>query len=694
MDLSTFAGQSITIFFIAEWCVYTVDWIYALIDIDCPTNTTNPQPICAATFPQTLCAPAGLNASLQWFDQSNNAVGAGSCIQVNSPGNYSLKITPNYLVCNAQSNIIINYEVRQTPSAQFVVNDSCIYNEFTTTNTSVNATTFEWTYANSSTESMNYVGNYNSDFNSIQLIAFENGCSDTLVKPISPYFVPTALFEIPETGICTNHLIEISNTSFDASDENLNFVWDFVGGNSSSVTNPIILLPSTGSLTAILVATNTFGCSDTFQMEIQINQVTEANFEFLNECLYNNYQFENTTNSSTSFNAHWEFGDGMNSTELSPTHSYLTNQTFQVELIIENQQGCRDTISKIATPFFVPLAQFTNDPVCLYKNQEFINSSEIADNSTMTYQWELGTGINYFTENTSHLFNQNSPTLIELIAISNNGCKDTIQQMFTPLNTPIAHFNFSNQCVGNLYEFHNYSVSPDDSKLKFEWDFGNGFASTDNNPTHFYQSLGDYEVSLIVMSEDLCSDTLKLIASPFSLPVAKFTMSKTILNEFDSTVDFIDVTEDEIINWNWDLGDNTTANTNQLSHTYYQVADYIVSLIVMNVNGCIDTVDQVISLQPSIYIYVPNTFTPNNDEFNQYFQPQISGEGINYETLMVSIFNRWGDLIWESSARNAFWDGTYKGGDCQTGTYTWKISFFDTINKERENLVGHVNLLR
>ena len=173
-----------------------------------------------------------------------------------------------------------------------------------------------------------------------------------------------------------------------------------------------------------------------------------------------------------------------------------------------------------------------------------------------------------------------------------------------------------------------------------------------------------------------------------------FKMSKTILNEFDSTVDFIDVTEDEIINWNWNLGDNTTANTNQFSHTYNQVADYTVSMIVMNINGCIDTVDQVISLQPSNFIYVPNTFTPNTDEFNPFFHPVISGEGINYETLIISIFNRWGDQIWESRDPSGAWDGPFNGESCQIGTYTWKISFYNTIKKEMENLVGHVNLVR
>ena len=145
MDLSTFASQNITVFFIAEWCMYNVDWIYALIDMDCPINTTNPQPICSSSFPQTICAPAGLDASLQWNDQNNGMLGTGNCIVVNSSGTYSLKITPNYLVCNSQSNIVLDYEVQQTPTAQFSVNDSCIYSQFTTINSSINASTFEWT---------------------------------------------------------------------------------------------------------------------------------------------------------------------------------------------------------------------------------------------------------------------------------------------------------------------------------------------------------------------------------------------------------------------------------------------------------------------------------------------------------------------------------------------------------------------
>jgi gliding motility-associated-like protein len=96
---------------------------------------------------------------------------------------------------------------------------------------------------------------------------------------------------------------------------------------------------------------------------------------------------------------------------------------------------------------------------------------------------------------------------------------------------------------------------------------------------------------------------------------------------------------------------------------------------------------------PVVLVYVPNAFTPDGDGFNNTFFPVISGaySDQGYEFL---IFNRWGELIFESTTVGEGWDGTYRDHKCQDGVYTWKLKVGHTYDYEIEEFVGHVSLLR
>jgi gliding motility-associated-like protein len=104
-------------------------------------------------------------------------------------------------------------------------------------------------------------------------------------------------------------------------------------------------------------------------------------------------------------------------------------------------------------------------------------------------------------------------------------------------------------------------------------------------------------------------------------------------------------------------------------------------------NGCITT--DVIEIIYDGILYIPNTFTPDDNRFNPVFKAE--GEGI--DKFHMTIFNRWGEAICEITDFEGFWDGTYKGTICQDGTYTWKVFYRDRKGNEN-NLTGHVNLLR
>ena len=110
------------------------------------------------------------------------------------------------------------------------------------------------------------------------------------------------------------------------------------------------------------------------------------------------------------------------------------------------------------------------------------------------------------------------------------------------------------------------------------------------------------------------------------------------------------------------------------------------SLTVIVVGDCDSLID--------VIYWVPNTFTPDGDQYNQTFLP-VFYSGIDPYAYDFYVYNRWGELIWENHDFQFGWDGTYNDGmKCPDGTYTWKIRFKLINNDEKQTIHGHINLIR
>ena len=116
-------------------------------------------------------------------------------------------------------------------------------------------------------------------------------------------------------------------------------------------------------------------------------------------------------------------------------------------------------------------------------------------------------------------------------------------------------------------------------------------------------------------------------------------------------------------------------------------------LSVASENGCIDTTYQIIRVEDHIIIYAPNTFIPDGNGLNDVWQPIISG-GIYPDSYSLQIFNRWGEIVFETMDYSTGWDGMHNGMKVQDGTFTYKIKVKSTATMLNEIIVGHINLLR
>ena len=211
--------------------------------------------------------------------------------------------------------------------------------------------------------------------------------------------------------------------------------------------------------------------------------------------------------------------------------------------------------------------------------------------------------------------------------------------------------------------------------------------------TDLYTNSGTYNVNLTMTSPDGCpmDTSISNAFEVYPVPVADFNWDpnegSVILN---NTITFNN-TSIGGSSYQWNFGDGTTSTSWNYFHTYQDSGSYVVQLIVENDYGCSDTTQGLVLIHEEFFIFVPNAFTPDGDQHNNTFLPIISGhDPYSYELL---IFNRWGELIFESRNSEVGWDGTYNGGIVQDGSYIWKINV-KTNRNIRRNYIGHVNVLR
>ena len=233
------------------------------------------------------------------------------------------------------------------------------------------------------------------------------------------------------------------------------------------------------------------------------------------------------------------------------------------------------------------------------------------------------------------------------------------------------------------------------------WFISNGTTLTGcDNVAYTFTNPGCYDVTLEVTSANGCTNSFTqtdyVCVEPY--PTAYFTFSPNQPTSINTEVQF---TNGSIgaNQYQWFFGDGASSNVVNPSNTYPEIeASYEVILVASSDFGCTDTATAVINIVEELIFYVPNTFTPDQDDFNPSFQPVFTS-GYDPFDFHLMIFNRWGELIFESYDASIGWDGTYggaaNGGELvKDGTYVWKIEVKTKANDELKIFIGHVNVLK
>jgi gliding motility-associated-like protein len=400
----------------------------------------------------------------------------------------------------------------------------------------------------------------------------------------------------------------------------------------------------------------------------------------------------------------WDFGNGFTDVVQNPNEFFfnLTNNdtVYHVELISSNVFGCRDTAYQDILVFAIPNANFTATPV----NQTFPNTTVSINNASTlgswNYDWNFGdasTDIGY--NPADHSYSTWGNYTIELI-VSSAFCSDTSTQDITiiaPLPIP--------EVYGSGYGCRPVTIQFTDSSQyvdSYYWDFGDGGFSTLPNPYYTYHQAGVYDITLTVtgpggVTQLILIDSVEV----YEYANAFFQHAPTNVYVPTEPVQFYNLSS-FANNYLWDFGDGNTSTAENPEHFYSTAGTYDVTLIANNDNNCPDTikVTNAVFAETGGTIDFPNAFTPNTSGSNGgYYDPNAVDNDIFFpvfkgvEEYHLMIFNRWGEMIFESFDEAKGWDGYYRDVLCQQDVYIWKAKVKFT-NGNEESFVGEIHLIR
>ncbi|MEX2484402.1 MAG: gliding motility-associated C-terminal domain-containing protein, partial [Brumimicrobium sp.] len=335
-----------------------------------------------------------------------------------------------------------------------------------------------------------------------------------------------------------------------------------------------------------------------------------------------------------------------------------------------------------------------------YEDQTICNGESVTittdvngGNGNYFYEWEDESGNILGNNETINVSPTNTTTYTVVLT---DDCNTTpVSSTVTITVTPLPQTDFvsdlTSGCAPLSVNFTNTSAN---SGTSCEWTI-DGNTYNDCNPEHTFEQSGCYDISLVV-EENGCSDsqTIEELVCVEEMAIADFTYSPDEIDILDTKVDF----ENYSVNgseYKWVFGDGNFSSLINPSHEFPVEADtYTTCLAAMTEMGCNDTVCVDIVILDELLFFVPNTFTPDGDSFNEQFQAVFTS-GYDPQNFHMMIFNRWGEVIWESFDANAKWDGTYGNGEIvQDGVYVWKIEFKTLQNDNKITRTGHLNVIR
>lgn len=493
-----------------------------------------------------------------------------------------------------------------------------------------------------------------------------NGCQNADQATVTVYPLPVVQAG-PDQFFCFGQSVMLNGSGAST------YSWN------NGVTNGVPFIPNAGVNTYTVTGTSVNNCVNSDQVVITVfpNPIVNAGSD-LEICIGDFVSLSGSGAQSYS----WD-NSVINGLSFAPS---LGTVTYTV--VGTDANGCQDSDQVLVTVNPLPIVNAGLDTLICPGSTIVLSAT-----GASTYSWN-GNIVNGVP------FVPIQSATYTVVGIDANGCQASDQVSVELELIPNVTFspNITFGCSPVTVTFTNETQNLSGCN----WDFGDGTQYSGCGPvTHTYTNdLGNkcFDVILTGTTANNCvtSKTNYDLVCVEALPIAAFNSSQISMPNSNTTCEFTN-TSVGAFNYTWTFGDGGNSIETSPIHTYpnNEYVDYLITLIAYSPSGCTDTANLKVNVVEQLLYFIPNTFTPDGDEINQTFLP-IFSSGIDIYEFTLLIFDRWGELIFESHDPSKGWNGRYgvDGVLVQDDTYVWKVLFKEKNSQQRHVDVGHVNVLK
>ncbi len=484
---------------------------------------------------------------------------------------------------------------------------------------------------------------------------------------------PLASFTDNALPGCSPVIVTFTNQSVNATD----YLWDFGDGSTSDLANPVHQFTNPGNSVQYynvkLSAISGNSCIHTTNGYITVYPNPPLSITTYPEMACSPAEVI-LTSTPGGYSYAWDFGDGVQEKgDFNVIHTFTNDNaddvTYTVQLISTSFFGCLDTGLTRITVHPSPVAAFTANPESQMMPDRTVTITNNTSPGNWTYFWQFGDDSTSVSRDPgTHTYPGPHNYTIRLL-VKGTYCADSaVQSVEVVPHPPVAEFKpILPGCQPLTIQFENTSAY----STTFLWEFGDGAVSNKPNPEYTYYEPGKYKIKLTAWG-DGGEDTYSTVNDVWVLPKSYFEIAPRIVYVNDQEVHFFNLS-DNGKTFEWDFGDGTGSTEMNPTHMYSKEGNYDVLLHVWTENECYDlyTMETAVLVEPTGKIVFPNAFRPESPiEENRVFKPGVLDHVEEYHLM---IFNRWGELIFESNDQEIGWDGYVDDKMSKQDVYVWKV---------------------
>lgn len=477
--------------------------------------------------------------------------------------------------------------------------------------------------------------------------------------------------------------------------------WNFGSGAipaSSSNDNPAnVQFPANTSAWTVTVQVEENGCIGTDTETIQNAPDAVASIE-PQDVFCNGLTYDFSSNSLNATSHTWDF-DGLGTEDLSdimhPTFQYVTGGTYEVSLYVTGTNSCNDTSTVTFNIAESPVPYFEPQPAQCLATNSFSFEAQGETTLNPQYTWSFGPYANTVSSTLAQ------PTGITFdapgyhdvtLTISESGCTASYTDSVGVAQNILPDFQVESVsgCPGLIAQV--VAITESVVPVNYIWDFGNGFISSQGITVQTYDMPGSYSITATAFTNEGCYDSLTITfpnaVTIYPNPDPSFTIDPQIMDISEAECHVTSTYQDGTCQYF--MSDGGEISECEFDYSWTASGVQTVTHYVTSPEGCTSSTTGEVIIQGFTF-YAPTSFSPNADGINDFWSPVMTG----VTSIEMSIFNRWGDLIYKSNDLNRPWSGQIDDGKyyAPNGVYNYLIFIKDLTLKSHE-FSGSLTLFR